>query len=95
MPDSSHPLSSADPASPQQPEEPASPLHFRRSLSSPNFSPNSDLYDSLDEDWLLSSDVGELSIFDFLDGFNVIPLTLDRLNQKLKVQSREVPTGLI
>jgi len=62
----------------------ASPPHFSRSLSSANFSPNGDLYDSLGDDWLLSSETGELSFFDFLD------VTLDKLNQRFKSQSREV-----
>jgi hypothetical protein len=68
----------------------ASPPHLSRSLSSANFSPNGDLYDSLDDDWLLSSETGELSLFDFLDAFSVVPQTLDKLNQRFKLQSREV-----
>jgi hypothetical protein len=68
---------------------PTSP-HFRRSLSSANFSPNGDLYDSLDEEWLGSSETGELSIFEFLDAFSVIPETLDKINRHLKLQSRGV-----
>jgi len=71
-------------------EPPASPVFFKRSLSSANFSPNGDLYESLDEEWLLSSDTGELSLFDFLDSLSVIPLTLDKLNQRFRLQSREV-----
>jgi hypothetical protein len=67
-----------------------SPPHFSRSLSSANFGPNGDLYESLDEDWLVSSETGELSLFDFLDGLSVVPETLDKLNQRLKLQSREV-----
>ena len=67
-----------------------SPRHFNGSLSSANFSANGDLYDSLDDDWLLSSETGELSFFDFLDGFSVVPVTLDKLNQRFKLQSREV-----
>jgi hypothetical protein len=67
-----------------------SPPHFSRSLSSANFSPNGDLYDSLDEDWSLSYGTGELSLFDFLDSFSVVPSTLDKLNQRLKLQSKEV-----
>lgn len=68
-----------------------SPPHFSRSLSSANFSPNGDLYDSLDEDWSMSYGTGELSLFDFLDSFSVVPSTLDKLNQRLKLQSKEVP----
>lgn len=67
-----------------------SPPHFSRSLSSANFSPNGDIYDSLDEDWSLSYGTGELSLFDFLDSFSVVPSTLDKLNQRLKLQSKEV-----
>lgn len=67
-----------------------SPRHISRSLSSANFSPNGDLYDSLDEDWSLSYGTGELSLFDFLDSFSVVPSTLDKLNQRLKLQSKEV-----
>jgi hypothetical protein len=66
------------------------PPHFSRSLSSANFAPNGDIYDSLDEDWLLSSDTGQLSVFEFLDGLSVIPETIDKFNQRLKLQSREV-----
>ena len=68
----------------------ASPPHLHRSLASANFSANGDLYDSLDDDWLVSSETGELSLFDFLDGFSVVPVTLDKLNQRFKLQSREV-----
>ena len=68
----------------------ASPPHLSRSLSSANFSSNGDLYDSLDDNWLLSSETGELSLFDFLDSFSVVPVTLDKLNQRFKLQSREV-----
>ena len=83
------------PSSPEQmPNESTtnnmSPPPISRSLSSANFSPNGDLYDTLDEDWLLSSDMGELSLFDFFDSLSVIPVTLDKLNQRLKLQSREV-----
>jgi hypothetical protein len=78
----------------EEQQEKASPPHFSRSLSSANFSPNGDLYDSLDEDWLLSSDLGELSLFDFLDGLSIVPVTLDRFNQRLKIQSREVYSQL-
>jgi hypothetical protein len=67
-----------------------SPPHLSRSLSSANFDPNGDVYESLDEDWLVSSETGELSLFDFLDGLSVVPETLDKLNQRLRVQSREV-----
>ena len=70
------------------------PPEFRRSLSSANFAPNGDLYDSLEDDWLTSSNVGELSLFDFLDSFSVLPETLDKLNQRFKLQSREVPHPL-
>jgi len=68
----------------------ASPSGFYRSLSSANFSPDGDLYDTLDEDWLLSSDIGELSLFDFLDSLSNVPVALDRINQRFKSQSREV-----
>ena len=68
-----------------------SPRHFSRTLSSANFSPNGDLYDSLDDDWSESYGTGELSLFDFLDSFSVVPSTLDKLNQRLKLQSKEVP----
>lgn len=71
-------------------EKPVRP-EFRRSLSSANFAPNGDLYDSLEDDWLTSTNVGELSLFDFLDSFSVLPETLDKLNQRFKLQSREVP----
>lgn len=67
-----------------------SPPHFSRSLSSANFDPNGDLYDGLDDDWLVSSETGELTLFDFLDGLSVVPETLDKLNQRFKLQSREV-----
>src|SRR5271167_4321574 len=75
--------------SPNGQDTPTRP-HFSRSLSSANFSPNGDLYDSLDDEWLGSSETGELSIFEFLDAFSVIPETLDKLNRHLKLQSREV-----
>jgi hypothetical protein len=69
----------------------ASPPSFRRSLSSANFAPNGDLYDGLDEDWLASNtSLGELSVFDWLDSFSVLPETLDKLNQRFKLQSRGV-----
>jgi|SRR5579862_2268714 hypothetical protein len=69
----------------------SSPPAFRRSLSSANFAPNGDLYDSLEDDWLNSAtNLGELSVFDFLDSFSVLPETLDKLNQRFKMQSREV-----
>lgn len=68
----------------------ASPPNFKGTLSSGNSSPNGYLYDSLDDNWLLSSETGELSLFDFLDGFSVVPVTLDKLNQRFKLQSREV-----
>src|SRR5277367_5305155 len=74
----------------QQPSDPPTRPHFSRSLSSANFSPNGDLYDSLNEEWLPSSETGELSLFEFLDGLSVIPETLDKLNRHLKLQSREV-----
>src|SRR5438046_6148542 len=67
-----------------------SPRQFNGSLSNANFSANGDFYDSLDDDWLVSSETGELSLFDFLDGFSVVPVTLDKLNQRFKLQSREV-----
>jgi hypothetical protein len=63
---------------------------FSRSLSSANYSPDGGHYDSLDDEWLMSSDLGELSLFDFLDSLAVVPLTLDKLNQRFKLQSREV-----
>src|SRR5271170_1466097 len=72
--------------------EPSSPPHFSRSLSGANFSPNGDLYDSLDDDWLLATETGELSLFDFLDSFSVVPQTLDKLNQRFKLQSQGVPS---
>jgi len=74
----------------QQSSEPGERLHFPRSLSSANFSPNGDLYDSLDDDWLLSTETGELTLFDFLDSFSVVPQTLDKLNQRFKLQSQGV-----
>ena len=75
----------------QPPSEPGERPHFSRSLSSANFSPNGDLYDSLDDDWLLSTETGELTLFDFLDSFSVVPQTLDKLNQRFKLQSQGVP----
>jgi len=87
-------LDKADAEGKEEPEppisSPPSSPHFSRSLSSANFSPNGDLYDGLDEDWLLSTDVGELSLFDFLDSLSFIPVTLDKFNQRIKLQSREV-----
>jgi len=74
----------------QSPTEPGERPHFSRSLSSANFSPNGDLYDSLDDDWLLSTETGELTLFDFLDSFSVVPQTLDKLNQRFKLQSQGV-----
>jgi len=74
----------------------ASPTGFRRSLSSANFAPNGDLYDGLDEDWLSSTaNLGELSIFDWLDSFSVLPETLDKLNQRFKLQSRGVLSTIL
>jgi hypothetical protein len=52
---------------------------------------NGDIYEALDDDWLTASETGELSLFAFLDNFNVLPETLHRLNQRLKRESREVP----
>jgi hypothetical protein len=52
---------------------------------------NADIYEALDEDWLTATETGELSLFAFLDNFNVLPETLHRLNQRLKRESREVP----
>jgi hypothetical protein len=75
----------------QPPSESGDRPHFSRSLSSANFSPNGDLYDSLDDDWLLSTETGELTLFDFLDSFSVVPQTLDKLNQRFKLQSQGVP----
>ena len=75
----------------QKASEPGERPHFTRSLSSANFSPNGDLYDSLDDDWLLSTQTGELTLFDFLDSFSVVPQTLDKLNQRFKLQSQGVP----
>jgi hypothetical protein len=51
---------------------------------------NADIYEALDEDWLTTTETGELSLFAFLDNFNVLPETLHRLNQRLKRESREV-----
>jgi hypothetical protein len=52
---------------------------------------NGDIYEALDDDWLIpSSDTGELSLFAFLDNLNFLPETLDRLNQRLRRESREV-----
>ena len=51
---------------------------------------NADIYEALDDDWLTASETGELSLFAFLDNFNVLPETLYRLNQRLKRESREV-----
>lgn len=92
----SQPLDPAETTLSEEPEEiKSSPPVFRRSLSSANFAPDGDLYDNLDDDWLFSSDVGELSLFDFLDTLAVVPVTLDKLNQRFRLQSREVPISTV
>ena len=60
------------------------------SLAGANYYPDGGIYDNLEDDWLLSSDVGELSLFDFLDSLAVVPITLDKLNQRFREQSRDV-----
>jgi hypothetical protein len=88
------PLPSSPEQMPGQSSEKRSPPPISRSLSSVNFSPNGDLYETLDDDWLMSGDMGELSLFDFFDSLSVIPATLDKFNRRLKLQSLEVPFPL-
>ena len=88
----------AGPAEPESPvESPVqaasdSPLiHPDRPPLSPTLSfTNGDIYEAVDDDWLTASETGELSLFTFLDNFNFLPETLDRINQRLKRESREV-----
>ena len=89
MADESPPLNGPAIADTQAKEVPSSPT-FGRSLSSANFSPNGDLFEALDEDWAMSGELGELSLFEFLDGFTLLPISLDKINQRIRLQSREV-----
>jgi hypothetical protein len=83
-----------DPAEKTFSEEPdpikTSPPPLSPSLAGANYYPDGGIYDNLEDDWLLSSDVGELSLFDFLDSLAVVPITLDKLNQRFREQSRDV-----